>query len=372
MTGRVLIVQASSGMRGPQRTVVSLAAWLGRRRDVTLAAPRGWVLKEATRRSPEIEALPLPGTWVADPVASARRLRTIARIESPSIIHANGLRALGIAAPAARSTETPVLVHAHGSELTSRARTVLRAWRMLEIDVHVYGVSRTANALLATSSLGARVDGILPNPIDADLFDVEPPAFGSPVRIGVLASRSPHKGLERLIRVAAAMRDDDVVWRVFGVRPRENDAHVRSVRHDAILAGIADRIEWMGAFSRPVAAFGSFDVLVVPSDRESFCRAAVEGMASGRPVVATAIPGLSEIVVDGTSGLLFDPERPEDGATAIRRVIADPDLRSRLVAGGRRTATEHAVERIGPQLEAIYRRLTLSPAAAAGRTGASA
>src|SRR5262245_37190875 len=184
-------------MRGPQRTVVSFAVWLSQHRDVTLAAPRGWVLKEATRRAPGIEVLPLPGTWVADPVASGRRLRTIARIERPDVLHANGLRALGIAAPAARSTGTPVLVHAHGSELTSRARTILRAWRMLDIDVHVYGVSRTANALLATSSLAAHVEGILPNPVDEDLFEVEVPAFRSPVRIGVLASRSPHKGLER-------------------------------------------------------------------------------------------------------------------------------------------------------------------------------
>ena len=72
----------------------------------------------------------------------------------------------------------------------------------------------------------------------------------------------------------------------------------------------------------------------MPSYNESFGLVAVEAQATGTPVVAAAVGGLTTVVRDGVSGLLVDGPRPRDWAGALRRVIGDPGLRARLSRRG--------------------------------------
>jgi glycosyltransferase involved in cell wall biosynthesis len=66
----------------------------------------------------------------------------------------------------------------------------------------------------------------------------------------------------------------------------------------------------------------------------------LEAMARRRAVVATSVGGTPEAVVDGETGLLVPPRDPEALAAAIRRLLADPDLRGRLGDAGRRRVAE--------------------------------
>ena len=80
------------------------------------------------------------------------------------------------------------------------------------------------------------------------------------------------------------------------------------------------------------------DLVAVPSYNESFGLVAVEAQASGTPVVAAAVGGLTTVVRDGVSGLLVDSHGPGDWADALERLVTDEALRARLAAG----ALDHA------------------------------
>jgi glycosyltransferase involved in cell wall biosynthesis len=81
-------------------------------------------------------------------------------------------------------------------------------------------------------------------------------------------------------------------------------------------------------------------VVCCPSRREGYGVVAREAMAHGRPVVATAVGGLVDAVEDGVTGLLVPPRDPDALRAALERLLADPDLRSRLGSAARERARE--------------------------------
>ena len=82
-------------------------------------------------------------------------------------------------------------------------------------------------------------------------------------------------------------------------------------------------------------------VVAVPSHREGFGVACAEAMAAGRPVVASAVGGLLDLVVDGETGLLVPPRDVPALRAALERLLADEELRRKLGAAGRERAREH-------------------------------
>jgi glycosyltransferase involved in cell wall biosynthesis len=97
-------------------------------------------------------------------------------------------------------------------------------------------------------------------------------------------------------------------------------------------------------------------IVVVPSRREGFGLAAAEAMAHGKPVVASAVGGLPDLVVDGETGLLVPPGDVEALRAALERLLADRDLRRRFGAAGReRAARLLARDTVTDALLDVYR-----------------
>jgi glycosyltransferase involved in cell wall biosynthesis len=100
--------------------------------------------------------------------------------------------------------------------------------------------------------------------------------------------------------------------------------------------GLENDVRFTGVRDDLPAILGALDVLFVPSTVDSLGRAALEAMASGVPVVAAARGGLSEVVIDGETGILADPPGAEGLAAGASRLFTDPELVRRITAGGRR------------------------------------
>ena len=97
-------------------------------------------------------------------------------------------------------------------------------------------------------------------------------------------------------------------------------------------------------------------LVVLPSEWHENCPMSVlEAMAHAKPVVASRIGGIPELVRHGTTGLLFEPKDTQELASRIRMLLGDPDLRVRLGREGRRIVeTEYSLEKHGAALLSLY------------------
>ena len=123
-------------------------------------------------------------------------------------------------------------------------------------------------------------------------------------------------------------------------------------------AGLNGRVVFLGARPRAevLVALAGADAAVLSSDWENMPHAALEALAVGTPVVATAVGGVPEVVHDGVNGLLVPPGSPEALAAALERLLAEPGLRDRLAAGARPSVASIGREPVYARLEGILQR----------------
>ena len=104
---------------------------------------------------------------------------------------------------------------------------------------------------------------------------------------------------------------------------------------------LQDHVRFLGSRKDVPELLAQSDVLLLSSDWEGVPLVILEAMAAGKPVVATRVGGVPELVENGKTGLLVPPQNPEAFAGAILRLLKDPELRRRLGGAARRRALEH-------------------------------
>ena len=295
-----------------------------------------------------------------DLVALARLVTTFARMR-PDIVHASTPKGGLLGMLAARLTFRPVRIfHIHG--LPHETRTgVSRAL--------LVGSTRVAAALadrvicVGPSVRDAAVgDGIVrrdktvvlahgsANGVDA-LGRFDPDRLGPDPRragreqlgldpagriVGFVGRLAHDKGLDDLVGAWRTLRETDPDLRLLIVGPAEPDDPLAPATMAALHAD--DRIILTGPVIDPAAAMAAMDVLVLPTYREGLGLVLIEAGAMRVPVVATAVTGCVDAVIDGVTGMLVPPHAPDRLATAIARYLADPDLRARHGNAGRERA----------------------------------
>ena len=174
------------------------------------------------------------------------------------------------------------------------------------------------------------------------------------VSVGRLVEK---KGFDDLLRALDTI-DAPFSLRIYGDGPLEDE--LVQLRDEL---GLAERVEFMGArdSDEVVAALTGADAFVLTptqtedGDRDGIPNVLVEAMACGLPVVTTTAGGITELVRHDVNGLLCDAEDIDAIARSIGAVLADPGLRSRLGAAGRRTVeAEYDVKVAAARLETIY------------------
>jgi glycosyltransferase involved in cell wall biosynthesis len=186
--------------------------------------------------------------------------------------------------------------------------------------------------------------------VRADLgIPADAPIVGTVGRI--VAQKSPID----FVRMCALIHAErpDVEFVMVGDATLESAGLEQDTRREAERLGVPVRFTGFRADAPRIAA--AFDVYVVPSLYEGLGRAVTEAMASGRPVVATAVNGVPDLVEPGSTGLLAEPGNPDSLAAAVMWMLEHPEAAERMGAQGRQRVRSH----FGPDvmcgaLDALY------------------
>ncbi len=176
--------------------------------------------------------------------------------------------------------------------------------------------------------------------------------------IAVIANLVSYKGHRDLLDALALVKEQiPNPWLVLMIG-RDDGMGVELRRHAAAL-NLASNIRWLGEQPAADRLLAAGDIFVLPSHQEGFSNALLEAMAANLAVIATAIGGNLDAIVDNESGLLVPPRDPSALAAAIARFASDPDIRLRYGDAARRRveqrfALQHCVERY----EKLYRAMS--------------
>jgi glycosyltransferase involved in cell wall biosynthesis len=145
------------------------------------------------------------------------------------------------------------------------------------------------------------------------------------------------KGIGNVIDALAALPDVELVIAGGPARTQLHaDAEACRLRARACAAGVADRVEFLGRVEREALPelFRSAAVVACVPWYEPFGLVALEAMACGRPVLASAVGGLVDTVLDGVTGVLVTPRDPPAVASGLRRILDDPAFGEQLGRAG--------------------------------------
>ena len=187
---------------------------------------------------------------------------------------------------------------------------------------------------------------VVPEPIDLarwrHVFEKAPelPRGGSSILC--VAHLYPRKNVATLL-AAMTRLSKHAVLRVVGTGP--DLARLERLSREL---GLDERVEFLGHvdFARLAGEYRRADVFCLPSRQEGFGIVFLEAMAAGLPVVAARAAAVPEVVIDGESGILVDPDRPDELAAALDRVLSDPGERRRFGEAGRKRVTAYEVARV--------------------------
>ena len=306
--------------------------------------------------------------------AFAEHLSRTWSAERPDVAHAHFWMSGRAALAAAAGLAIPVLETFHALGVVKRrhqGRADTSPPTRLALEAEV---ARRVDRVVATSSaevfelarLGVGTDRVTVVPCGVDLrrFSPDGPVEPRPagrrrvVTVGRLVAR---KGVADVITALAVVPDTELV--VVGgpdVADLDADPEAQRLLEVAGDAGVADRVHLRGRLGREdlPAVLRSADAVACVPWYEPFGLVAIEAMACGVPVIAAAVGGLCDTVVDGVTGLHVSPRDPAAVAAALRRVLEDRGLARRLAeAGVERARARYGWKSVARATSAVYREV---------------
>jgi glycosyltransferase involved in cell wall biosynthesis len=303
------------------------------------------------------------------------RLVRFIKDQKVDLVHTNSLKADIIGGAAARLASCPVVWHVRDRiEDDYLPKPVVRIFRLLSHVMPNYVIANSA-ATLRTLHLrkGARSASI-PSGIDLNgrstvVHDGTSPGVlaegngpHSGFRVGLVGRISPWKGQDIFIKAAALVnrRFPQARFLVIGAALFGEDQYDQEVRQLPGQLGIQDKVEFTGFQNDIKHAIADLDLLVHASTKgEPFGQVIIEGMAAGKPVVATNGGGVPEIVEDGATGILVPMGDVEAMAEAICQILSDPARAKEMGARSRQRVADHfTLEQTARRVEAVYAEIS--------------
>jgi glycosyltransferase involved in cell wall biosynthesis len=360
---RVVEVLATGTNGGAQEHLYSLVTRMDRTRyDVSIVSlSAGSAVRKLQRAGFAVLVIDDPD----DTIAVAALAAHLADLR-PDVVHAHMYRAETVAAKAvlalveAGQRRPYLVITAHSSRVRSEAD------RRLLIDLapafdQIIAVSRAIEAKLIREGRGSIPTRLIHNGVDLQRYDETVPCCTLPEEygmepgsqiVGVVARLEPEKGHPTLFEawpaVLRAVPDAYLLIVGEGSRRDALEALARELR-------IAHRVVFTGRRDDVPAVTAALDVAVLPSYREAQGLTILEAMALSRPVVASNVGGIPEMVEDGVTGLLVPPHDADALAAAIIRLLTDHPYADTLGRAGHDLVHERfCVEIMVEAVESIY------------------
>jgi glycosyltransferase involved in cell wall biosynthesis len=384
---RVVRLITRLNIGGPAIHTILLTAGLDRSRFSTLlvtgaeSPTEGNMLPLAERVGVRPVSIPELGRAVRpgqDLVAFARVVRLLRRYR-PAIVHTHMAKAGAIGRVAARLAGVPVVAHTyHGHVFHSyfdsvRSAAFLTAERLLgHLSDTLIAVGDRQRGEIAAYGIGT-ADKLVSVPLGLELEPFLQPSARGALRtalglesatplVGIVARLVPVKDHDTFLAAAALVHHErpDVRFAIVG------DGECRqALEARARALGLAGVVHFLGWRRDLAAVYTDLDVVCLSSLNEGSPVALIEAMAAARPVVATAVGGVPEVVRDRISGRLVPSRRPEAMAEAIREVLGDAvEARSLGLAARDAVYPKYSIARLIRDVEALYVELLAAKGAA--------
>jgi glycosyltransferase involved in cell wall biosynthesis len=358
----------TSGPGGAEKMLISLVEHLDDHRyeSIVCLPGDGWLNAELQARGVETMIRPqqpgLDAGWLIDLVKILRRRRV-------GLMHAQEFSMNTYCSAASALTGIPIVTTVQGKNYYPDRWRRRLAYRLVARQSRMVAVSDDIRRFLVK-----RV-GVSEHRVTTIYNAIEPRAYrsdhstravirrelglgeGRPV-IGTVGNLYPVKGHVHLLKAMAAVvaRRPDAVCLILG-----RGELLGPLRQTAAELGVDRNVRFLGFREDVAKILRAMDLFVLPSLSEGLSLALLEAMAAGKAVVATAVGGNPEVVLNGHTGVLVPPEDAAALADAILLLLGDPALAGGLGESGRlRVDKEFSVTAMVQRYEALYAELLSS------------
>ncbi len=382
---KVLRVIARLNMGGPALHVAYLAAGLrDRGYETTLVAgtlARGEdsMAFVADELGVKVERVPALSREIS-PLHDTRAIFEVARLirrERPQILHTHTAKAgaVGrIAALLAGGARPPIVVHTfHGHVLRGYfdpVRTygfrLLERWLATKTTKLIAVSPQVRDDLVALGVAPAEKFAVIRLGIELEQRVTVGPGARAETRrllgvpedafvVGWIGRMTGVKNTDDVLAATKLLRDRGVNGYLLMVGDGPDRERLERRAHEL---GIVKRCLFLGYQEEVASWYAGFDAMILPSVNEGTPVSAIESLAAGRPVVATRVGGVPDVVDEGEDGFLVEPGKPEELAERLERLARDPGLRERMGDYGREhVPARYAVERLVDDVDRLYREL---------------
>ncbi len=357
---KILHIDPERNWGGGEAQVLGLLSYLCRKghRNDLLAHPGGRLFEQCGSLGVRRLSLVARNDLDLRPVPALRRL---IRGEKYDIVHFHTKRAHTLSLWLPHGPECPKYVVTRRMDYPEAKSWYTRHLYNRRVD-GVVAISQVIVNLLVQAGVEAKRVRLIHSGIDPERFvrcAHGPAVTEREAVVGIVAALEERKGHRYLFEAAAALkqRGHKIRYLVVGEGPVRRDLEERIKA-----LNLEEEVHFCGFVSDAPEILSQIDIFVLPSLYEGLGVAALEAMAAGKPVIASRVGGLPELIADGETGLLVAPKNAEGLAEAIARLAGEKSLAREMGRrGAERARASFSLEQMAAKNEAYYYELAGGP-----------
>ncbi len=343
----ILHLIETSGPGGAEKMLLSMVDNLAsdKFRSSVCLIKSGWLRDELTKRNINTRIIPLDRPFDLNWIYAIKKL---VQENDVDLIHSHEFAMNFFGTVSAVLSGTPIVTTVHGKNYYWEKLRRRLAYRFTSRYSHMVAVSEDMRDFLCSRvGISKNKISVVHNGIDVtkfeennDLRKTTRDELGIPtdsVVVGAIGNLYSVKGHTYLLKAIALLASDypDLVLLIAG-----RGELMQSLKQEATELGIIDNVQLLGFRNDVHAIMQAIDIFALPSLSEGLPLSALEAMATSKPVVASDVGGVGEVVGDGVTGFLTQPKNPKSIAEKMLILLKDKALAKEFGVAGKHTVDE--------------------------------